>query len=87
MAIFIGSNSVTTIGLVTSGGTTIPPMFVKRGRRVPKEFAKGGEVEVADFPTPPALLAVGIKNGHCVITHVRTGKELWLWYKEDVRSR
>ena len=79
MGIRLNSISETTIGLVTPSGRAISPMFVKKGRRVPNEFEIGDEVEAADYPSPPALLAFGITNGHCIITHVRTGQELWLW--------
>jgi hypothetical protein len=77
----ISSISGNTVGLVTPRGRLIGPMPTKKSKSVPSEFREGDEVEVADYPTAPALTALGIENGHCVITHVRTGKELWLWYK------
>jgi hypothetical protein len=51
------------------------------GQSVPSEFKAGDLVEIDNRPEHPAMLGVGINQGHYVITHTATGKSLKVMHR------
>ncbi len=60
-------------------GFTLP-----EGTKVPEEFKVGDLVDLANFPTHPAEVAIGHITGYYEINYLKSGKVLRTYHKDDI---
>lgn len=77
-----------TVAIFLQEGTG--PLAIIRGftlpedGKVPHEFKVGDTVEVVNFPSHPAEVAMGRITGYYEIRHIASGKVLKTWHKDDI---
>jgi hypothetical protein len=72
------------LGVVTGGGRPLA-FSLEDGQTVPPEFREGDEVQIANHPEEPVLLAMGFENnGFYEIKHVKSGATLRTMHRADM---
>jgi hypothetical protein len=77
-----------TVAIFLEEGTGRPSIIrgftLPDDAKVPEEFKVGDEVDLTNHPSPPDQVAMGHITGYYEIRHVKSGKILKTWHKDDI---